>query len=221
MATFNDLLTSLRRTLRDENTNTWTDAQLGELVNQGVDAINTVYPKEVVETVAYTQPVSGSVFTTTLSSVRWPIRIDVYNSSGKYTETLRPTLGEGADSGWEIHAGVLFFPNHYVLHNTGTFRIFGYGEWAQIAATYTTAGAAISPSSVTTDLDTKAANAVKVFAQAEALSMLTFDRAQFQQWQVGSGNTDVTALGLNNLALAAQQRWRIEKQRIRTMKKGG
>jgi len=219
--TFSDLLTSLRRTLRDENTNTWTDAQLGELVNQGIDAINTLYPKEAIETVAYTQPISGAVFSVTLSTVKWPLRVDAYNSSAKYMETLRPTLGDGADGGWELHAGTMFFPNHYVLNNTGTFRVFGYGEWAQISATYTTAGASVSPASVTTDLDTRAANAVKVFVQAEALSMLTFDRAQFQQWQVGSGNTDVSALGMNNLALAAQQRWRTEKQRIRSFRKMG
>jgi hypothetical protein len=62
---------------------------------------------------------------------------------------------------------------------------------------------------------------VKVFVEAEALTMLMYDRAQFQQWQVTAGNTDVTALGLNNLALAAQQRWRQEKARIRGFRKQG
>jgi hypothetical protein len=171
--------------------------------------------------VAYTQPVSGSVFSVALSTVKWPIRIDAYDASGKFSETLRPTFGEGADSGWELHANILFFPPHYTLNQTGTLRVFGYGEWGQISATYTTAGAAVSPSSVTTDLNTRAANAVKVFVQAEALTSLTFDRAQFQQWQLGAGNTDVSALGMNNLAMAAQQRWRIEKQRIRTFRKMG
>jgi hypothetical protein len=218
---FGDLLTSLRRTLRDESTNTWTDAQLGELINQGIDAINTIYPEEAIETLSYTQPVSGSVFSVTLSTVKWPLRIDVYDASNKFVETLRPTLGDGADGGWEMHANILFFPPHYTLNQTGTFRVFGYGEWAQIAATYTTASVAVTPSSVTTDLNTRAANAVKVFVQAEALTMLTFDRAQFQQWQVGSGNTDISALGMNNLAMAAQQRWRTERQRIRTFRKMG
>jgi hypothetical protein len=62
---------------------------------------------------------------------------------------------------------------------------------------------------------------VKVFVAAEALSMLMFDRAQFQQWTVVGGNTDVTALGLNNLAGAAQARWRMEKTRIRTIRRLG
>jgi len=60
-----------------------------------------------------------------------------------------------------------------------------------------------------------------VFVEAEALTMLMYDRAQFQQWQVAAGNTDVTALGLNNIAAAAQQRWRQEKTRIRVFRKQG
>lgn len=211
--TFSSLLTSLRRTLRDENGTTWTDNQLGELINQGIDAIGTVYPKEVIETVAYTQPIQGAVNSVTLSTVTWPIRIDVYDASSSYVETVQPTLGYGSNSGWEIHAGKVFFPPHYrFTSGTGTFRVFGYGAWAPIT---------IGVSSSTTDLDVRAQYAVKVFAEAEALTMLTYDRAQFQQWQVTAGNTDVTALGMNNLALAAQQRWRQEKARIRGFRKQG
>ena len=211
--TFSALLTSLRRTLRDTNGTTWTDDQLGELVNRGIDAIGTVYPKEIVETVAYTQPVQGAVHSVTLSTVTWPIRIDVYDDGNKYVETVHPSLGHGANSGWEIHADKLFFPPHYrFTSDTGTLRVFGYGEWTPIT---------IGTSSSTTDIDTRAQYAVKVFVEAEALMMLTFDRAQFQQWQVAAGNTDVTALGLNNLALAAQQRWRQEKARIRVFRKQG
>jgi hypothetical protein len=108
---------------------------------------------------------------------------------------------------------VLYLPTHYTLAvGTGTLKIFGYGAWTQIVTSQTTS---------ITDLDVTAANAVKVFVEAEALAMLTFDRAQFQQWQVGSGNSDVTALGMNNLAMSAQQRWRQEKARIRRFRKNG
>ena len=211
--TFSSLLTSLRRNLRDTNGTTWTDDQLGELINQGIDAIETLYPKEVVDNVAYTLPVQGTAYSVALTNVKWPIRVDVYNASSKYRETVKPTLGEGADSGWELHGGVLWFPPHYrFATDTGTLKVFGYGSWSPIT---------IGTSSSTTDLDTRAQNAVKVFVAAEALSMLTFDRAQFQQWQAGAGNSDVSALGMNNLALAAQQRWRQERQRIRSFRKSG
>jgi hypothetical protein len=183
------------------------------LINRGIDAIGSVYPSETVDSVAFTQPINGSSFTVALTTVSWPIRVDVYDNDSKYRETVYPANGEGPDSGWEIHAGILYLPTRYTLAvGQGTLKIFGYGDWTQINTAQT---------SSITNLDVTAANAVKVFVEAESLSMLTFDRAQFQQWQVGSGNSDVTALGMNNLAMSAQQRWRQEKNRIRRFRKNG
>lgn len=211
--TFSSLLTSLRLSLRDPNGTTWSDGQLGELINRGIDAIGDVYQSEVIQSTAFTQPVSGSVFSVALSTVTWPVRVDVYDSSGKYRETVRPSSGDGPDSGWETHAEILYLPTRYTLAvGTGTLKIVGYGPWTQINTAQTTS---------VTNLDTTAQNAVKVYVEAEALTMLTFDRAQYQQWQVSSGSSDISALGMNNLALAAQQRWRQEKNRIRRFRKGG
>lgn len=211
--TFSSLLTSLRLSLRDPNGTTWSNGQLGELINRGIDAIGDVYQSEVIQSTAFTQPVSGSVFSVALSTVTWPVRVDVYDNSGKYRETVRPSSGDGPDSGWETHGEILYLPTRYVLAvGTGTLNIVGYGPWTQINTAQT---------SSITNLDTTAQNAVKVFVEAEALTMLTFDRAQYQQWQVSSGSSDISALGMNNLALAAQQRWRQEKNRIRRFRKGG
>lgn len=377
--TFSSLLTSLRLSLRDPNGTTWSDGQLGELINRGIDAIGDVYQSEAIQSTAFTQPVSGSVFSVDLSTVTWPVRVDVYDaisksatittaagsgttnvytysslsapvnvsafsvgdaisvtgvspsvfnitgtvisatsstfrisslksaqitnavadgtnitytyggfstetgrsgfengdnvaissstvtefnisgqvanatqysftisnalsssttftgravvsstavtssySSGgsvattavpKYRETVRPSSGDGPDSGWETHGGILYLPTRYTLAvGTGTLNVVGYGPWTQINTAQT---------SSVTNLDTTAQNAVKVFVEAEALTMLTFDRAQYQQWQVSSGSSDISALGMNNLALAAQQRWRQEKNRIRRFRKGG
>ena len=211
--TFSSLLTSLRLSLRDPNGTTWSDGQLGELINRGIDAIGDVYQSETIQSTAFTQPVSGSVFSVALTTVTWPVRVDVYDDSGKYRETVRPSSGDGPDSGWETHGGILYLPTRYVLAvGTGTLNIVGYGPWTQINTAQTTS---------VTNLDTTAQNAVKVYVEAEALTMLTFDRAQYQQWQVSSGSSDISALGMNNLALAAQQRWRQEKNRIRRFRKGG
>lgn len=211
--TFSSLLTSLRLSLRDPNGTTWSDGQLGELINRGIDAIGDVYQSEAIQSTAFTQPVSGSVFSVALTTVTWPVRVDVYDDSGKYRETVRPSSGDGPDSGWETHGGILYLPTRYVLAvGTGTLNIVGYGPWTQINTAQT---------SSVTNLDTTAQNAVKVYVEAEALTMLTFDRAQYQQWQVSSGSSDISALGMNNLALAAQQRWRQEKNRIRRFRKGG
>lgn len=210
---FSTLLTSLRLSLRDPNSTTWTDAQLGELINRGIESIGEVYQSESIQTTSFTQPVAGSVFSVALSTVTWPIRVDIYDDSGKYRETVRPSSGDGPDSGWEAHGDILFLPTRYALPAaTGTMKIIGYGPWTQINT---------SVSSSTSNLDTTAQNAVKIYVEAEALTMLTFDRAQYQQWQVSAGSSDISALGMNNLALAAQQRWRQEKNRIRRLRKGG
>lgn len=305
---FETLLTGIRRNLRDANSTTWSDAQLGELIEQGIDAVSSIYPNEGTELISFSVPDQGAIHSYALSAVTWPIRVDVYNaisksatisaatyasaterntytysgisapgndntfdageavsvigvtptgynisgtiisatsstfilantasvaaySSGgtvsttatpKYVETIKPTVGEGADSGWDYFNGNLELPTHYGYSSTtGTLRVYGYKPWLSISPTYTTASVAISPSTVTTDLNDRAQYAVKVFVAAEALSMLMFDRAQFQQWTVVGGNTDVTALGLNNLAAAAQARWRLEKTRIRTIRRLG
>ena len=211
--TFSSLLTSLRLSLRDPNGTTWSDGQLGELINRGIDAIGDVYQSEAIQSTAFTQPISGSVFSVALTTVTWPVRVDVYDNSGKYRETVRPSSGDGPDSGWETHGGILYLPTRYTLAvGTGTLNVVGYGPWTQINTAQT---------SSITNLDTTAQNAVKVYVEAEALTMLTFDRAQYQQWQVSSGSSDISALGMNNLALAAQQRWRQEKNRIRRFRKGG
>jgi len=211
--TFSSLLTSLRLSLRDPNGTTWSNGQLGELINRGIDAIGDVYQSEEIQSTAFTQPISGSMFSVALSTVTWPVRVDVYDDSGKYRETVRPSSGDGPDSGWETHGGILYLPTRYVLAvSTGTLKIVGYGPWTQINTAQT---------SSITNLDTTAQNAVKVYVEAEALTMLTFDRAQYQQWQVSSGSSDISALGMNNRALAAQQRWRQEKNRIRRFRKGG
>ena len=211
--TFSSLLTSLRLSLRDPNGTTWSDAQLGELVNRGIDSIGSVYPCEIIDSVSFTQPISGSMFSVAPASVTWVTRVDVYDASGIYRETVRPSSGDGPDSGWEVHGGILYLPTRYAFPSSvGTLKVVGYGGWTQVNTAQTTS---------TTNLDVTAQNAVKVFVEAEALTMLTFDRAQYQQWQVSSGSSDISALGMNNLALAAQQRWRQEKNRIRRPRKWG
>ena len=84
--TFASLLTSLRLSLRDPNGTTWSDAQLGELINRGIDAIGDVYQSEAIQSTAFTQPVSGSVFSVALTTVTWPVRVDVYDGA----EFIRP-----------------------------------------------------------------------------------------------------------------------------------
>ena len=85
------LRTSVRSDLRDTAGATWTDTEINDLVNSGIDWLNGLYPKEAIQTTAYTQPISGAVFSVALSAVNWPFRVDVYTDADKYRETLWPS----------------------------------------------------------------------------------------------------------------------------------
>lgn len=208
--TLSSIRTMVRRDLRDPNGATWSDSEVSDLINSGIDWLNGFYPKEAIQTVSFTQPVSGSVFSVALSDVNWVFRVDAYDAGGKFKETVLPTTSDGPNSGWETHNGIIFFPPHYTLSSPGTLRIFGYSTFIQLSA-----------DSTTTDLDSSGINAVRVWAQAEAFSRLLSDRVSFQQWQVQSGNSDVSALSMNQIALSNQQRVRREETRLRKMRRIG
>ena len=208
--TLSSIRTMVRRDLRDPNGATWSDNEVSDLINSGIDWVNGVYPKDAIQTTAFTQPVSGSVFSVALSDVSWVFRVDSYDGSGKFKETVLPSTSDGPNSGWEVHNNILFLPPHYTLSSPGTLRIFGYSTFIQL-----------SSDSTTTDMDVTAINAVRVWAQAEAFSRLLSDRVAFQQWQVQSGNSDVSALSMNQIALSNQQRVRREETRLRKMRRLG
>ena len=208
--TLSALRTSVRSDLRDTAGATWSDTEVNDLINSGIDWLNDFYPKDAIQVTAYTQPVSGALFSVALTDVNWPFRVDVFDGSNKYRETLWPSSGDGPDSGWDVHNSIIFFPPHYALSDTGTLRIYGYTGYVQLSA-----------NTSTTDMDTSAINAMRVWVQAEAFNRLLSDRVAFQQWQVQSGNSDVSALSLNQIALSNQARIRREESRLRKMRRLG
>ena len=206
MATLSDIRTQLARDLRDTTNATWSTAEMDDRINQGIDALAAFYPKEVVSTFA---TVAASVSSYAASAFTNIYRIDTYDGT-TYMGTVPHGNGDGPDSGWELHNGIVWMPPTYPVATGYTLRAFGYGAYVQLSA-----------SSSTTDLDTPGTYAVRVFAQVESFAQLIADRAKFQQWQADSNNTDVTALGLAQLYGGATQRWLRERQRLRKMRKLG
>ncbi len=204
MATLSDLRTTAARALRDTGNATFSVAELDDLINQGIDELADVYPREIVATIG---TVAANVTTYSVSAFTNIYRVDV--SDGTYRTAL-PHGVDGADSGWETHAGIIYLPPSWPLTNGNTLKVFGYGRYVQLSA-----------STQTTDLDVSGINAVIVFVQVEAFQRLVADRAKFQQWQSNSNNTDVTALGVAQLAGQATARWRAQRQRLRHLRKLG
>ena len=206
MATLSDIRTLVARDLRDTANTTWSTNELDDRINQGIDALSAFYPKEIVSNFA---TVSASVTSYTATSFTNIYRIDTYSGT-TYMGSVQHGIGEGPDSGWELHAGIIWLAPSFPLTAGYVLRAFGYGGYIQLSA-----------SSSTTDLDTSGLFAVRVFVQVESFAQLIADRAKFQQWQTDSNNTDVTALGLAQLYQGATQRWAREVTRLRKMRKLG
>ena len=223
MATFADLITKVRRDLRDTNASayTWSDAEVGDMVDDGIDQVESIYPKEITHEFVYTAPaISGGLRTVSLasstSSISQLYRVEIYGSEASvrqnYQQSLEPGTGYGPDSGWDIHDGILHLPPYYELPNPCNIRLLGYGTYKKIDGGSTTQ---------THNLDTLAASAVRTWVRYDSMVRLISDRVRFQQWQVASGATDISALQINQLAAQAANRWKEESRRIKRFRRSG
>lgn len=206
MATLSDLRTYVSRDLRDPTNATFSVPEVDDLINQGIDALADIAPREVMQTVG---TVAADLYSYSVSSFAGIFRVDVYNSSNEFRYTL-PHGIDGPNSGWELHAGVLHLPPDLSMTAGDRLRAWGYARYTQLSA-----------STQTTDVDTSGLWAVRVFAQAEAFQRLMNDRAKFQQWQSDSNNTDVGMLQLASVMSQARARWADEKRRLRKLRRLG
>lgn len=205
MATLSDLRTYVSRDLRDTGNSTWSTAELDDLINQGIDELASFYPREIVSNVA---TVSAGVVSYAASSYTNIYRIDMYSGTS-WMGALASGIG-GAETGWELHAGVLWLPPTLTIPAGYVLRGYGYGGYVQLSA-----------STQTTDLDTSGIWAVRMFAQVEGFAHLMADRAKFLQWQTDDQNTDVGALQMAQLYNAALSRWGRQVRRLRKVRKLG
>lgn len=206
MSTLATLRTELARAVRDPDNVTFSTDELNDVINQGIAQLGYFHPREAVESIALSVNVASYTTDTLFTKI---YRLDIYKS-GVYSGTLASNTGDGPNSGWELHAGIIYFPPAYVVGSAESARIFGYAAYPSL----TTDGA--EP-----DFDVAGEFAVKLFAQVELFGRLVSDRSAFQQWQANPANTDVTALSLESIYAQHQRRWADEKRSLRRMQKTG
>lgn len=204
MATLSDIRTTVARRLRDSTNAVWTTAELNDLINEGIDEIADFYPREIVTTLG---TVSAGVVSYSASSYSSIYRLDIYSSADSYLDTMPVGIG-GANSGWELHGGVVYLPPSYGYTAGTTLKAWGYARYVQLSA-----------DTSVTDLDQSGIWALVSFCVAEGLAQLVDGRANFQQWQANANATDLTAQGLQSLASQALTRWRLQQKRLRRMRK--
>ena len=225
MATRADIRTQIQRELRDPDGNSWGTDELNDLINAGINAVSDFSPREVREDVTYTFPqtIATGAFgklkeVTTTNTFNTVFRVELLDSNSVIYETLPPNTG-GSSSGWEHFGDKILIPELYYYRSTiatvagSTYeqiklRVFGYARHALLTSDQTT-----------TTLDDQEQQACRVYAVAQALSRLMTDRANFQQWQIASGATDVSISELAVLANSARQRWFEERGRLRKMRR--
>lgn len=205
MTTLADLQTSLAIDLRDTGNATWNTSELTRLINKGTDALADFYPKEIVQTLG---TIAAGVNSYAASSFTSISRVDIYTSEGSYRTEMARAHGDGANSGWELHAGALHIPPSVAWTDGDTLRAFGYGRYIQLSA-----------STQTTDVPAEGLWAVHTFAVGEAYRRLIANRVAFQQWQTNSNNTDARLLDIASVAGQMTQEWRREQQRLRRLRK--
>ena len=206
MATLNTIIADIQSEIGDISGNTFSTAELAILVNRGIDALGSFYPKEIVSVVG---TVATNVYTYPVTDYTNIYRVDIHDPASSPTyQSEVPHAYEGRNSGWETHAGVLYLPPNWPLTAGRWIRAYGYGPYIQL-----------STGSSTTDMDTSGIAAVRVFVASKAYNRLLMDRALFAQYQAQPGNTDTTALALNQLAYSMKQEWAAERQRLRRVRK--
>lgn len=232
-ATRADIRAEIRRDLRDPvnpttgNGITWSNNELNDLINSGIDAVSDLSPVESTEDYEFVFPnYAGQNQGIPLEFVpdvpfKNIFRVDILDAAGRYYETLPIYSDSRWGNGWQWFAGKVILPSAYQYpierfsqsgndYERVNVRVWGYRRHAQLEI-----------DAIESDLTTAEKNAVKIYVQAEALSRLMIDRADFQQWQIASGATNMTISELSVLASSARTRWRMEMQRLRKFRQIG
>jgi hypothetical protein len=206
MSTLSDIRTKVRRAIRDTGSDVFTDAELGDLINQALDTLSDVRPREVTESVTIT----ANTYTYAPSNTYLNLfRIDIHNSSDSYRRQAVRSTGHRA-SGWDYFGGTLYLDVSYAPTSGDKYQLFGYARYIELTS-----------DSTTTDAPAEVINAILTYSQMEAYGRLTQDRAAFQQWQGSPGNTDVSENELEQLRRGSVARWNAETRRLRVMRRTG
>jgi hypothetical protein len=225
MANRADIRTQIQRELRDPNGNSWTTAELNDLINSGINAVSDLSPREVREDITYTFPqtIAQGAFgklkeITPTNDFGTVFRVDLLDANSVLIDEL-PANNGGSSSGWEYWGGKIMIPESYYYRSSTVtvggntyeqikLRVFGYARHSLLSDDVTA-----------TTMDEQEQQACRVYAVSEALSRLMTDRANFQQWQIASGSSDVTISELAVLANSARMRWGMERGRLRKMRR--
>jgi hypothetical protein len=220
VTTYLNLKTYVARDIRDASFLTFSDTEVGDMVNAAIAEVGRIAPRQfqeditvVADTLTYTPQVA------TFASGNPGIELsrvevwDISTNPDKFVARLEPASAgyvNSSDAGWRMWNGVLYLPNSVeesLTVGTHLLRIWGYCPYKPLSSDGTT-----------TDLPTELEWAVREFAVKEAYERLSSDRALFQQWQSQPHNTDISAAALMNAVNVWTAKWDRRRRQLAVLR---
>lgn len=215
MTTRGQLKTAIARDLGDPSNLTFSDAHLGDFIDDATAAVGRIAPLKFDEQI-----------TPLLNTLDYDLQTAIFGGPEPTVQVQRVEVWDGSVSprnflywltpqaqgyvnasgvGWEVRGGTLSITNaQYIWLNLATqvLRVWGYRPYPRLTDDATTLG-----------FPFEIEMAVRAYAKVAAYRLLDTDRSLFTQWQIRANNTDMTPASLMNLVSAAEASWlRLAKQ---------
>jgi hypothetical protein len=233
MPTLDALTTSVFRDLADEGKQVFTTLQVEDFIRGGIVELNRVAPVDAVENIDFVE--GQTVYPTSMTLVYGASLRDKTGRTVAVIDPLAPgdphiygyvhrIVGDGGVI--EVTPGMVeaVFADQTEDADRLFIRLAGYARRPLPYVTTvlsdpddeTSPLVAIQPE-VTLGSDEEFA--VREYAKAEGFTLLTHDRALFQQWIGQTNNTDVSPVMMMNMAGQARAEWNRRRGLIRTVRR--
>jgi hypothetical protein len=232
MPTLGELTTSVFRDLADEaEPHTFTTALVEDFIRGGIVELNRVAPTDSVEIIDLVE--GQTEYNTTLSLI---YGASIRDAEGKVISTLDPlepgephvygyvhrVVGDGGVI--EVTPGLVASIMAYEDNVRPHLRFAGYARRdipyrTSVLSDPDDPNSALLAVDPETGLGSDEEYAVREYAKAEGFTLLTHDRALFQQWQGQTNNTDVSPVMMMNMASGARNEWHSKRGLIRTVRR--
>ena len=217
--TFGVLKTELAEALRDPNSRTFTDSDLGRMVNTALMEIGRILPLPFQEDI-----------TPTVDTLEYVLQSNEFGGDPQpEVEVMHVELWDGTtlpatriaviqpahseytpdrESGWTNWGGTLTLPRRVWsaidgLEDDRTIRVWGYAPYPELTDDDDVA-----------NISSTAKWALISRAQVEAYRRLHNERDLFSQWQTRSGNTDISPASLASMLNSAAEEWRRQSRAL-------
>lgn len=221
--TYGELKSRVSTVLQDPSNRTFTETLVAELVQNALVEVGRLAPQQFTEDIDY---VSGQI-TYALRSDDFAaeavpeievVRVEVWDptqSPAAFVARVLPASTEharGSDSGWYVWGGQLTLPTRTATgleDHIGEYviRVWGYSPYV----------APVSDEDII-DVSKELESAIVEYTHLDGLRMLLANRNLFTQWQIRSGNSDISPAGLMNEKSIAQNDWRMRSRAIQRLR---